>query len=276
MDSTAVAPPPAGPLALIKKLDFAYYRAGPTCVRVLADFGADVIQIVRPETRPRFELQLPEFRYANLRRIKRSVAINFKPNVAATSYDSWLWTRTWKSKAFVPTPKATRKVDYETLSTLNPRIVLGSISGFGQDWGRTPPEPVSTRSLQGLGGLMSVMRPVLSVGCGAPCIAIADLCAGMFLAHGTTGKRLSSASRPGRESGPPHVLAGSHDRDARFSGDTLVDRRRGTTAGGQRSPDRFLDCAFPVQDGAATPNIARYGPPHSLALTACRRRPRTG
>jgi crotonobetainyl-CoA:carnitine CoA-transferase CaiB-like acyl-CoA transferase len=39
----------AGPLAHIKVLDLTIARAGPTCVRVLADHGAQVIQVVRPE-----------------------------------------------------------------------------------------------------------------------------------------------------------------------------------------------------------------------------------
>lgn len=143
MDSTGSATA-AGPLANIKVLDLAHHRAGPTCVRVLADFGADVIQIVRPDEAGS-DSNYPNFDRENLHRNKRSVAINLQSERGRDVFYQLAADADVVVENFRADVKHRLKVDYETLSTLNPRIVYGSISGFGQD-GPYAAEPASTRS----------------------------------------------------------------------------------------------------------------------------------
>jgi crotonobetainyl-CoA:carnitine CoA-transferase CaiB-like acyl-CoA transferase len=171
----------SGPLAHIKVLDLAHHRAGPTCVRVLADFGADVIQVVRPDETGS-DATYPNFDRENLHRNKRSIAINLQSETGRDVFYRMVREADVVVENFRADVKHRLKVDYETLSAINPRIVYGSISGFGQDG------PYAARAgvdqiAQGLGGLMSITGPPG----GGPWrvgIAIADLCSGMFLAHG--------------------------------------------------------------------------------------------
>jgi crotonobetainyl-CoA:carnitine CoA-transferase CaiB-like acyl-CoA transferase len=171
----------SGPLAQIKVLDLAHHRAGPTCVRVLADFGADVIQIVRPDEAGS-DSNYPNFDRENLHRNKRSVAINLQSASGRDLFYRLVRDTDVVVENFRADVKHRLKVDYETLSAINPRIIYGSISGFGQD-GPYAHRAGVDQIAQGLGGLMSVTGPPG----GGPWrvgIAIADLCAGMFLAHG--------------------------------------------------------------------------------------------
>jgi formyl-CoA transferase len=171
----------AGPLALIRVLDLAHHRAGPTCVRVLADFGADVTQIVRPDEMAS-DATYPNFDRENLHRNKRSVGINLQTEAGRDAFYRLVADADVVIENFRADVKHRLKVDYETLSALNPPIVYGSISGFGQD-GPYAARPGVDQVAQGLGGLMSITGPPG----GGPWrvgIAIADLCSGMFLAHG--------------------------------------------------------------------------------------------
>jgi formyl-CoA transferase len=171
----------AGPLAQIRVLDLAHHRAGPTCVRVLADFDADVTQIVRPDETGS-DATYPNFDRENLHRNKRSIAINLQSEAGRDAFYRLVADADVVVENFRADVKHRLKVDYETLSALNPRIVYGSISGFGQD-GPYAARPGVDQIAQGLGGLMSITGPPG----GGPWrvgIAIADLCSGMFLAHG--------------------------------------------------------------------------------------------
>jgi crotonobetainyl-CoA:carnitine CoA-transferase CaiB-like acyl-CoA transferase len=87
-----------------------------------------------------------------------------------------LWKRpTWWSRIFVPTSRL--GIDYESLRAINPRIVYGSISGFGQD-GPYHKRPGFDQIAQGMGGLMSITGAPgdgpMRVG-----IPVADLTAGL-------------------------------------------------------------------------------------------------
>jgi crotonobetainyl-CoA:carnitine CoA-transferase CaiB-like acyl-CoA transferase len=172
---------PSGPLSHIVVLDLSHHRAGPTCVRVLADFGADVIQIVRPGEGGS-DSNYPNFDRENLHRNKRSIAIDLQTEAGRDVFyrlveDADVVVENYRSDV-----KHRLKVDYDTLRARNKRIVYGSISGFGQD-GPYATRPGVDQIAQGLGGLMSVTGPPG----GGPWrvgIAISDLCSGMFLAHG--------------------------------------------------------------------------------------------
>jgi formyl-CoA transferase len=172
-------------LARFKVLDLTRVRAGPTCVRQLADWGADVIKIELPEALdsgdpmggPR---QGPDFQ--NLHRNKRSLTLNLKEPDAVAILKRLAAGADVVVENFRPDVKHRLGIDYEALSAINPRLVYASISGFGED-GPYAERPGFDQIAQGMGGLMSITgepgRGPMRVG-----IPIADLCAGIFAAQG--------------------------------------------------------------------------------------------
>lgn len=140
-------------------LDFSRVRAGPTCVRMLADFGADVIRIEPPPQADPNDAMFAGDRmggdFQNLNRNKRSLTLNLKAPgardvVARLVADADVVVENWR-----PDVKRRLGLDYETLRSINPRIVLASISGFGQS-GPYAARPGFDQVIQGMGGLMSV------------------------------------------------------------------------------------------------------------------------
>jgi crotonobetainyl-CoA:carnitine CoA-transferase CaiB-like acyl-CoA transferase len=170
-----------GPLERFKVIDLCIARAGPTCVRVLADFGAQVVQVVRPNMAD-IDTSLPNFDRENLHRNKRSIAVNLQTERGREVFyrlakDADVVVENYRAEV-----KHRLKVDYETVRALNPRIVYGSISGFGQD-GPYAGRPGVDQIAQGLGGLMSVTGPPGS-GPWRVGVPISDLCSGLYLAQG--------------------------------------------------------------------------------------------
>ena len=175
------SPDAHGPLSHIKVLDLCIARAGPTCVRVLADLGARVIQVVRPDGGG-IDSSLPNFDRENLHRNKRSICINLQSDAGREVLYRLARDTDVVTENFRADVKHRLKVDFETLRIVNPRIVYGSISGFGQD-GPYAARPGVDQIAQGLGGVMSVTGPPG----GGPWrvgVPISDLCSGMYLAHG--------------------------------------------------------------------------------------------
>ncbi|HZR00355.1 MAG TPA: CaiB/BaiF CoA-transferase family protein [Chloroflexota bacterium] len=170
-----------GPLSHIKVLDLCHARAGPTAVRVLADFGAQVIQVVRP-AEGTMDASFPNFDRENLHRNKRSIAIDLQTDAGRRVFYRLVEEADVVVENFRADVKYRLKVDYETLRQINPRIVMGSISGFGQD-GPYGKRPGVDQIAQGMGGLMSITGPPGS-GPWRVGIPIDDLCAGMFLSQG--------------------------------------------------------------------------------------------
>ncbi len=174
-------PDAPGPLAHIKVLDLCIARAGPTCVRVLADLGAQVIQVVRPGGAG-IDSSLPNFDRENLHRNKRSICINLQTDAGRDIFYRLAQDTDVVVENFRADVKHRLKVDYETLRRINPRIVYGSISGFGQE-GPYSTRPGVDQIAQGLGGVMSVTGPPGS-GPWRVGVPISDLCSGLYLAHG--------------------------------------------------------------------------------------------
>ena len=173
-------------LSQIKVLDLSRVRAGPTCVRILADFGADVIRVEPPVGLDPNDSMFADDRFGgdfqNLNRNKRSLSLNLKEASAREVLyrlvkESDVVVENWR-----PDVKSRLGVDYETLSSINPRIILASISGFGQD-GPYVLRPGFDQVIQGMAGLMAVtgMPGQAPTRTG---IAIADTGAGMFAALG--------------------------------------------------------------------------------------------
>ncbi len=170
-----------GPLAHIKVIDLTIARAGPTCVRVLADHGAQVTQVTRPDPGG-FEQSFLGSDRQNVHRNKRSIAVNLQSDAGRSVLYRLVKDADVVVENFRADVKHRLKVDYETLKKINPRIVYGSISGFGQD-GPYGKRPGVDQIAQGVGGLMSITGPPGS-GPWRVGIPISDLCAGLYLAHG--------------------------------------------------------------------------------------------
>jgi crotonobetainyl-CoA:carnitine CoA-transferase CaiB-like acyl-CoA transferase len=174
-----VTQPSARPLARFSVLDLTTVRSGPTCTKILADFGADVLRVERPGGEGRERVF---FDAADLHRNKRSIAVNLQDprGVAivkrlATGFDVVV-------ENYRPDVKHRLGVDYESLSRDNPRLIYASISGFGQD-GPYRDRPGYDQIVQGMSGLMwltgTAESAPLRVG-----IPIGDLLAGYFAALG--------------------------------------------------------------------------------------------
>ncbi|HEY7299509.1 MAG TPA: CaiB/BaiF CoA-transferase family protein [Xanthobacteraceae bacterium] len=166
-------------------LDLTQVRSGPTCVRQLADWGANVIKIEPPPALTPGEgfggpRDGPDF--VNLHRNKRSITLNLKSDAGHAAFMRLVKKADVVVENFRPDVKKRLKIDYQDLKKINPKIILGSISGFGQD-GPYAQRPGFDQIAQGMGGLMSVTglpgQGPVRVG-----IPIADLCAGLFCAFG--------------------------------------------------------------------------------------------
>ncbi|RDJ21943.1 CoA transferase [Bosea caraganae] len=178
-------PTPSTALSKLRVLDLSRVRAGPTCARIFADFGADVIKVESPPgfdpnenmsgARHGYDMQ-------NLHRNKRSLTVNLKTPQGQAILRKLIEGADLLVENFRPDVKDRLGLDFETLHKLNPRLILVSISGFGQSG------PYRTRAgfdqiAQGMGGMMSVtglpgQGPVRAG------IAVADSAAGLYGALG--------------------------------------------------------------------------------------------
>lgn len=173
------------PLSAFRVLDLTRVRSGPTCVRQLADWGADCIKIEAPD-----EIDTskglggarngPD--YQHVHRNKRNITLNLKHPEGVAAFRRMVGQADVVVENYRPDVKERLGIGYEALAAINPRIVLGSISGFGQDG------PYARRAgfdqiAQGMGGLMSVTglpgQGPVRVG-----IPVADLASGMFCVIG--------------------------------------------------------------------------------------------
>jgi formyl-CoA transferase len=169
------------PLADYTVIDLTRARSGPTCVRQLADMGANVIQVeAREDLDQDFGRHGSDFQ--NLHRNKRSMTLNLKSDRGVEVLKKLAARADVIVENYRPDVKRRLGIDYEALSAINPRLVYGSISGFGQD-GPYANRPGYDQIAQGMGGLMSITGEPgagpMRVG-----IPVADLTAGMYLAQG--------------------------------------------------------------------------------------------
>jgi crotonobetainyl-CoA:carnitine CoA-transferase CaiB-like acyl-CoA transferase len=177
-------PTSGAPLSRYTVLDLTIARAGPTAVRLLADWGANVIRIeAPPESGERSSLgRRHSSDEQNLHRNKRSLCLDLKSPRGRAVLDRLAARSDVLVENFRAAVKERLGLAYQRLRTINPRIVLASISGFGQD-GPYAERPGVDQIVQGLSGLMSVTgepgRGPMRVG-----IAISDTAAGMFLGQG--------------------------------------------------------------------------------------------
>ncbi len=182
------------PLSKFTVLDLTHARAGPTAVRQLADWGANVIKIERrgDDGRDVTGTRRDGFDFQNLHRNKRSLTLDLKTPEGKAIFFELAKNADVIVENFRSEVKYRLGVDYEAVKKINPRIVYGSISGFGQT-GPYAKRPGVDQIAQGMGGLMSITglpgQGPVRVG-----IPIDDLCAGILLAQGILMALIERAS----------------------------------------------------------------------------------
>ncbi len=172
-------------LSRFRVLDLTRARAGPTCVKQFADFGADVIRIESPPHLGEGMLMAGGrlgFDMQNLHRNTRSITLDLKTESAKAIFYKLVETADVVVENFRPDVKDRLGIDYVKLKSINPKIILASISGFGQT-GPYSKRPLFDQTAQGLSGLMSVTgepgRGPMRVGA-----AVTDMTAGYLSALG--------------------------------------------------------------------------------------------
>src|SRR3974390_2416194 len=185
MSSTMPFPRASQALARFTVLALTPVRSAPTCVRQLADWGANVIKIELPPDPTNTDpaggpREGSDFQ--NLHRNKRSITLNLKEKAGREAFLRMVKQADVVVENYRPDVKERLGIDYETLRKVNKRIVYGSISGFGQD-GPYRDRPGFDQIAQGMGGLMSITglpgQGPVRVG-----IPVADLSAGIFASIG--------------------------------------------------------------------------------------------
>ncbi len=185
-------------LSGIRVLDLSRVLAGPWCTQTLADLGADVIKIERPETGDDTRTWGPPFLkdaagkdtpeaayYLGTNRNKRSVTCD----IAQPAGQALIRELALHCDVFVENFKvgdmARYGLDYASLKAINPRIVYCSVTGFGQT-GPYADRAGYDYAIQGMGGLMSVTgeRDDLNGGPQKVGVAVADLMTGMYATVG--------------------------------------------------------------------------------------------
>ena len=174
-----------GALEGLTVIDLSRVRAGPSAVRPLADWGANVIKIEPPLGYDKGE-DFGGSRYGsdfqNLQRNKRSLSLNLKSSDGVKILKRLIKNADVVVENFRPNVKTKLAIDYISMEKINPRLIYASISGFGQS-GPYSSLPGFDQIAQGMGGIMSVtglpgQGPVRA---GIP---VADLSAGLYCALG--------------------------------------------------------------------------------------------
>jgi formyl-CoA transferase len=166
-------------LARFSVVDLTTVRSGPTCTKILADFGADVLRVERPGGEAQERIF---FDSADLHRNKRSIAIDLQNSRGVEILKRLARRADVVVENFRPRVKHRLGVDYEALSAENPRLIYASLSGFGQE-GPYRDRAGYDQIVQGMSGLMWLTgddnSAPLRVG-----IPICDLLSGYFAAIG--------------------------------------------------------------------------------------------
>ena len=168
-----------GPLAHIKVLDLSRFRAGPTCARQLADWGADVIKVEQPGG----EMEDHEgFDFLDLHRNKKSITLNLKSDKGVEILKKLAAETDVLIENYRPQIKKRLGIAYQDLEPINSRLIYCSISGFGQN-GPYKNRPGYDQIVQGMSGIMSVtgFEETGPIRVGSP---VGDLSAGLYAAQG--------------------------------------------------------------------------------------------
>jgi crotonobetainyl-CoA:carnitine CoA-transferase CaiB-like acyl-CoA transferase len=177
--------PASTALSHIKVIDLTRVRAGPTAVRQLADWGAKVIKVEMPAGLDEGEAPggaRDGSDFQNVQRNKRGMTLNLKSPEGVAILKKLVEKVDVLVENYRPDVKDRLGIGYAAMSAVNPRLIYGSISGYGEE-GPYRMRPGFDQIAQGMGGLMSITglpgQGPVRVG-----IPIADLCAGIFCAYG--------------------------------------------------------------------------------------------
>lgn len=182
-------------LSHLKVLDLTTHLSGPYCAMILADHGADVVKVERPDggedmrhTPPFVGGESAPFMLWN--RNKRSIALNYKEPADLKRFLDLVRVADVLIENFKPGTAARLGIGYEAMRKINSRLIYCSISGFGQT-GPYAPRGGFDLIACGMSGLMSVNGPADGPPFRIP-IPITDLAAGM---NGAIGVLTALAAR---------------------------------------------------------------------------------
>ena len=171
------------PLSGLIVLDLTLARAGPTCVRHLADWGAEIIRIEPPVDGGEDVIgRRHGSDFQNLHRNKKAIRLDLKSKEGYAVFERLVARADVVVENMRAPVKHRLKVAWEDVHKMNPRVVYGSISGFGQT-GPYRERGGVDQIAQGVAGLMSItgFQESGPVRVGIP---ISDLTAGNLLALG--------------------------------------------------------------------------------------------
>ncbi len=243
-------------------LDLTRVRAGPTCARQFADWGANVIKIDAVMEDGGESLGGPRqgADFQNLHRNKRAMSLNLKHPKGVETFMRLAAKADVIIENYRPDVKTKLGIDYESVRKINPRIVYGSISGFGQD-GPYHKRPGFDQIAQGMGGLMSITgapgQGPMRVG-----IPVADLTAGLSCAMGILTALLErDVSGEGQWVQTSLLQAQIFMLD--FQASRWLMEKEVAKQAGNNHPTSIPTGVFKTADGYI--NIAAAGPPFCLA-----------
>jgi len=173
-----------GPLTGIRVLDFTRYLAGPFASMLLADYGADVVKVealAGREFRSR-DSRRDTYFFLSSNRGKRSLTLDIRREAGRSLVERIVPRFDVILENFRPQVMEKLGLGAERLLALHPRLVYCGISGFGAD-GPYADRPGFDQIAQGMSGFMSLTGTEAS-GPTRAGIAICDLLAGIFAAHG--------------------------------------------------------------------------------------------
>lgn len=244
------------PLSHLSVLDLTAHRAGPTAVRQLADWGAHVIKIEPPSDGKNDSMGGARhgFDFQNLHRNKKSMTLNLKSPEGHAIFMKLAAKADVIVENYRSDVKHRLKVDYDTVAKVNPRIVYGSIAGFGQH-GPDAARPGVDQIAQGMGGLMSITgepgRGPMRVG-----IPIADLTSGLLLAQAIM-LALYNRERTGKGQWVHTSLIEAQIFMLDFQASRWLMKGEVAKQAGNDHPTSIPTGVFPTQDGYI--NIAAAG-----------------
>ena len=241
-------------LAGLKVIDLTRVRAGPSCVRHFADWGADVVRVEQPGDGEDGFGPRAGADFVNLHRNKRSLTLNLKHPRGIALLKQLVRDADVLVENYRPAVKTRLGIDYDTLAALNARLIYASISGFGET-GPYRDHAGFDQVAQGMGGLMwtTGLPGQGPLRAGTP---IADLSAGLFAALGIL-VALQERSRSGQGQWVQTSLLASMVAMMDFQAARYLVEGEVPGQAGNDHPTSMPTSVYPCQDGYI--NIAASG-----------------